>query len=132
MAKKADHYGKKHALMPTLSLFTSVGTLVCCALPALFVTLGAGAALAGLVSVAPWLVALSMYKAWTFGISGGLILLAGFMRWRARNVPCPIDPEQAKACTRLRKISAWMYWGSITLWCVGFFFAFIAVHVFYE
>ena len=34
----ADNF-YKHTLLPTLSLFTSVGTLVCCALPALFVTL---------------------------------------------------------------------------------------------
>lgn len=126
-----QNYGIKHTLMPTLSLFTSVGTLVCCALPALFVTLGAGAALAGLVSTAPWLVALSKYKTWTFGISGAMILISGIMRYRARNAPCPIDKEQAIACNRLRKISAWMYWLSVGVWCVGFFFAFMAVHIFY-
>ncbi len=121
----------RQTLMPILSLFTSIGTLLCCALPALLVTLGAGAALAGLVSAAPWLVALSKYKAWTFGISAGMILLAGWMRWRARNAPCPIDPKQAKACTSLRRVSGWVYWGSVLIWCVGFFFAFIAVHLFY-
>lgn len=131
MDQQADNYSAKQTLLPTLSLFTSVGTLLCCALPALFVTLGAGAALAGLVSAAPWLVALSKYKAWTFGISGMLILIAGIMRWKARHAPCPIDIEQAKACTRLRRISAWMYWLSVVVWCVGFFFAFIAVWIFY-
>ena len=131
MVKETERYSMRHALMPTLGLFASVGTLVCCALPALFVSVGAGAALTGLVSTAPWLVALSKYKAWTFGISAAMILLAGFMRWRARNAPCPIDPEQAAACTRLRKISAWMYWGAVAVWCVGFFFAFVAVYVFY-
>lgn len=127
----SENYGVKHTLLPTLSLFTSVGTLVCCALPALFVTLGAGAALAGLVSTAPWLVALSKYKVWTFGVSGAMIMLAGFMRWRARGAPCPIDPEQAKACSRLRRVSSWIYWLSVAVWCIGFFFAFIAVHIFY-
>lgn len=131
MNKPDKAYSVKHTLMPTLSLFTSLGTLVCCALPALLVTLGAGAALAGLVSAAPWLVALSKYKAWTFGVSGGMIVLAGIMRWHARNAPCPIDPKQAKACTRLRRVSAWFYWGSVLVWCVGFFFAFIAVRIFY-
>lgn len=117
--------------MPTLSLFTSLGTLVCCALPALFVTLGAGAALAGLVSAAPWLVALSAHKAWVFGVSGAMILLSGIMRWRARYAPCSIDPAQAKACMRLRRISQWMFWGAVAVWCVGFFFAFIAVHLWF-
>ncbi len=131
MKKSNGHYSVKQTFLPTLSLFTSVGTLVCCALPALFVTLGAGAALAGIVSAAPWLVALSKYKAWTFGISGVMIMLAGIMRYRARNAPCPIDPDQAKACTRLRTISGWIYWGSVVIWAIGFFFAFIAVHIFY-
>lgn len=119
-------YGVRDTLMPTLSLFTSVSTLLCCALPALLVTLGAGAALAGLVSAAPWLVALSKYKVWTFGVSGVMILLAGVMRWQARSAACPIDPAQARACTRLRRLSSWMYWGSAAVWSTGFFFAFIA------
>ncbi|MEG9861245.1 MAG: hypothetical protein V6Z81_01880 [Parvularculales bacterium] len=131
MTNETENYGIKHTLIPTLSLFTSVGTLVCCALPALFVTLGAGVALAGLVSSAPWLIALSQYKGWTFGISGAMILLAGLMHWSARNIPCPIDPKQAEACTRLRKINGWIYWSSVAVWSVGFFFAFIAIHIFY-
>ncbi len=121
----------KQTVMPTLSLFTSVGTLVCCALPALFVTLGSGAALAGLVSSAPWLVALSKYKVWVFSIAGIMLLLGGIMRWKARNAPCPIDPLQAKACDRLRKISGWIYWISVGIYATGFFFAFIAVRIFY-
>ena len=125
------HYDKKQTLLPTLSLFTSVGTLVCCALPALMVTIGAGAALAGIVSAAPWLVALSKYKVWTFGVSGALIFVAGIMRWHARNAPCPADPQQAAACMRLRKLSGWMYWLSVAIWSVGYFFAFLAVKIFY-
>lgn len=131
MGKQTDNYNGKQALIPTLSLFTSFGTLVCCALPALFVTLGAGAALAGLVSSAPWLVALSKYKAWTFGFSGLMILVAGILQYRSRNAPCPIDAVKAKACTRLRKISKYIYIVSALVWLTGFFFAFLAVHIFY-
>ncbi len=124
-------YGVKQGLLPTLSLFTSAGTLVCCALPALLVTLGAGAALAGIVGNAPWLIALSKYKIWTFGISGAMVLVAGISLWRSRNASCPIDPAQAIACSRLRKTSVWIYWLSVFLWCTGFFFAFVAVRIFY-
>lgn len=124
-------YGVKQTLLPSLSLLTSAGTLVCCALPALLVTLGAGAVLAGIVGTAPWLIALSKYKIWTFGISGAMLLIAGFALWRSRNAPCPIDPAQAMTCARLRKTSNWIYLLSVLLWCVGFFFAFIAVRVFY-
>lgn len=121
----------KQTVMPTLSLFTSVGTLVCCALPALFVTLGAGAALAGLVSNVPWLIAFSAHKQWVFGIAAALILVTGVLRFLNRNAPCPIDYDAARACMKLRKISAWMYWISVGIYAVGFFFAFIAVRIFY-
>lgn len=131
MAKEIGNYGIKYTLMPIVSLFTSVGTLVCCALPALFVTLGAGAALAGLVSTAPWLVALSKYKIWTFSISGVMIILSGLMRWKSRNLPCPIDPEKSRACMKMRKISTIIYLGSVIVWFIGFFFAFVAVYIFY-
>lgn len=131
MRASADNYAAKDTLLPAVSLFTSLSTLVCCALPALLVTIGAGAALAGLVSTAPWLVALSKYKVWTFALSGLMILFAGVMHWRSRRAPCPVDPIQAKACARLRAISLWVYWLSVLVWSVGFFFAFIAVHLFF-
>jgi hypothetical protein len=131
MSEQLRAFSAKDALLPTVSLFTSAGTLICCALPALLVTIGAGASLAGLVSAAPWLVAFSKYKIWTFGMSALLLIAAGFMQWRARTLPCPADPVQAKACNRLRKISWAIYFVSLGLWCVGFFFAFLAVHIFY-
>ena len=56
----------KSLLLPSLSLFTSLGTLFCCALPALFVVLGAGAVLAGILSSAPFLIVLSKYKVLLF------------------------------------------------------------------
>ncbi|MDG1286823.1 MAG: hypothetical protein P8P30_04580 [Rickettsiales bacterium] len=119
----------KQTLLPALSLFTSAGTLICCALPALFVTLGAGATLAGLVSTAPWLITFSKYKVWTFCAAGVLLIAATLMQWRARNAPCPVDPAQAKACTHLRKISRWILGLSIAIYATGFFFAFMAVHL---
>ena len=113
-------------LAPTISLFTSAATLVCCALPALMVSLGMGAVLAGLVSDFPQLIWLSQHKAGVFGLATMLLLLAGFMLCRARTLPCPADPAQAKACTRLRMIS-WMIYGvSVLFFLTGIFFAFIA------
>jgi len=38
-----------------LSLFTSIGTLLCCALPSLLVLFGLGATVASVLSAAPWL-----------------------------------------------------------------------------
>ena len=117
---------KRDALLPTLSLFASFSTLICCALPALLVTLGLGASLAGLVSAAPWLVALSKHKALTFGVSAALIGGAWVMRWMNRNAPCPADPAKAKACMRLRSFSKWTLIGASVIRAIGAFFAFLA------
>ncbi len=121
----------RQTILPSLSLFTSVGTLICCALPALLVTLGMGAALAGFIGAAPWITVISEHKNIVFTGAGLLITLAAFMQWRARNAPCPADPARAKACTRLRRTS-WIILGfAVFLYVTGFFFAFIAVHIFY-
>ena len=118
-------------IAPSLSLFTSIGTLVCCALPALLVSIGMGATLAGLVSTAPWITVISEYKTLVFTIAGILITLAVSLQWRSRHYPCPDDPAQAKACARLRKISWWILGLAVVLYIIGFFFAFLAVYVFY-
>ena len=116
----------KQTFLPTLSLFTSVGTLLCCALPALLVTLGMGAALAGFVGAVPWVTVVSDYKGLVFGIAGVLLAASAFIQWRGRYAPCPADPLQAKACRRLRVISAVILGFSIAIYMVGFFFAFLA------
>ena len=121
----------KQAILPTLSLFTSFGTLICCALPALFVTLGMGAAVAGLVSAAPWLVWLSAHKQSVFAVAGCLLVLSAIMQWRARFAPCPADPAQARACRNLRIISISILIFSVVVYMVGFFFAFLAADLFY-
>ena len=107
------------------SLFTSSGTLVCCALPALLVSLGAGAALAGLVSVMPSLVVLSEYKEFVFGFCAVMLAISGYMQWRNRFAPCPIDPVLAAACTKTRRVSAWVYGASVAIFVTGGFFAFV-------
>lgn len=119
----------KNLLLPSLSLFTSLGTLFCCALPALFVVLGAGAALAGLLSNAPFLIVLSKYKILLFLISGSLMTLSGYLIWRGRNAPCPADPLKARACKRLRIASLVIYFFSVTIYAIGFFFAFIITKI---
>jgi hypothetical protein len=109
-----------------LSLFTSSGTLICCALPALLVSIGAGATMAGLVTNFPQIVWLSEHKLGLFVVAGIMLVGAGVLQWRARSLPCPADPGLAAACMRTRKISAGIYWFSVAMFAIGFFFAFIA------
>ena len=118
-------------LVPILGLFTSLGTLLCCALPALLVTLGMGAALAGLVSNVPFLISLSEHKLWVFGVAGVLIVLSATLQWIRRYGPCPVDPIAAKACMRLRRVSVYITGFSAIIYMIGVFFAFIAPRIFY-
>lgn len=108
-----------------LSLLTSGSTLVCCALPALLVSIGAGATLAGLVSAVPQLVWLSGRKTEVFSIAGAMLAVAGAMQWCARHAPCPLDPALAAACTRTRRLSLGTYLFSVAVYAVGVVFAFV-------
>jgi len=126
--KQADW---KDSVLPFFSLFTSAGTLVCCALPALLVSIGLGAVTAGLVSAFPELVWLSERKVWVFTVAGVMLAVAAAARYAQRNAPCPADPEAARTCMRLRRISLVIVIFSVTVYLVGFFFAFL-IRYFYE
>lgn len=116
---------RRGAATSWLALFAGTSTLVCCALPALLVTLGAGAALASLVSVFPQIVWLSENSAWIF--SGGALMLAlgGAAQWQQRHAPCPLDPALRQACMTQRRRSARIYAVSVLLFVVGAWFAFV-------
>jgi len=109
-----------------LSVLASFSTLTCCALPALFVSLGAGAALASLVSTLPFLVTLSEHKAEVFTMAILMLGLAAGLQWRARFAPCPTDPAAARWCMASRRIA----WSVIALSAastsIGAWFAFAA------
>ena len=113
----------------TLALFGSASTLVCCALPALFVALGAGATLIGVVSAVPQLIWLSEHKIALFVFSAVMLSVSGIARLATRNAPCPADPQKAKACARTRRVSFYVFTFSLTLYAIGFFFAFVAPHL---
>lgn len=113
-----------------LSLFTSVSTLLCCALPALFVTFGFGAAFAGLVGNFPQLIWISEHKVALFFIGAILLAAGGFLQWRARKMFCPIDPNLASACATARDFSWPIYLLSTVFYLIGAFFAFLAPRIF--
>lgn len=108
-----------------LSLFASSSTLVCCALPALLVALGAGAALSSLVSVFPQVVWLSEHKEALFVFAGLAMAASGALQWRNRNAPCPTDPALRRACLQTRKVSRRVYGFSVVIYLVGGWFAFV-------
>jgi len=122
---KEVHILRSNKLANYLTLFTSSGTIVCCAIPALLVSIGAGAALSSLITVFPQLVILSVYKIPIFIGAFMMLIISGILQYRSRNLPCPADKNLANACTRTRKISLIIYFASVGIFIIGLLFAFI-------
>jgi mercuric ion transport protein len=112
-----------------LSLFTSIGTLLCCALPSLLVLFGLGATVATILSQVPWLVSLSRHKHWMFIVAG--LLIAGNFAYvyvvapklQLRSGAC--GPNSPGACQTASRLSTIVLWCSAGLYTVGFFTAYI-------
>ena len=109
-----------------LSLFSSGGTLICCALPALLVSLGAGAVMASLVSSVPQIVWFSEHKLVVFTFAGMMLSISGFLQWKARSLPCPSDKALAELCNKTRVNSLRVYFFSVCVFLIGGFMAFVA------
>lgn len=118
----------EHRVLGWLALFSSTGTLVCCALPSLLVLLGLGATVATVLSAAPWLVTLSRHKGWVFTLSG--LLIAGNFLYLYRLAPRlaaargACRPGQA-ACGAASRVSRAVLWLSASLYLAGFAVAFL-------
>jgi hypothetical protein len=107
------------------TLLASGATLVCCVLPAVLVSVGAGATLIGLISAFPQLVWLSEHKPVVFGSAAVLLVIGGLMLRRARRLPCPVDPVAARSCLRLRRVSDILYLVALIAFSIGALFAFV-------
>ena len=117
----------RSGLLNFFSLFTSLSTLLCCALPSLLVLFGLGASVASTLSFFPWLVILSRHKIFTFAVSGTLIMCSFVNTYyivpRLRREEC--NPENPNACAEASKLSRVLLWISIAIYAVGFFVAFL-------
>ena len=118
---------RRSAMLSYFSLFTSLSTLLCCALPSLLVLFGLGASVASMLAFTPWLVALSRHKVWTFSISGALIGLSFVNmyyfvpRLKGSNV---CDVNDGSACRDASRVSKVLLWVSAGIYAVGFFVAY--------
>ncbi len=118
-------------LVNYLALFTSMGTLVCCALPSFLVLLGAGSVMASLFANVPGMIWVSANKDLVFIVAGILLIAGGYLQYRARFLPCPADPAQAEACNRSRKVSKIIYIVAVVLYLIGGFTSYILVELLY-
>ncbi len=114
----------RRTLLPGyVSLFGSVGTLLCCALPALLVLLGLGATVAAFLSGMPWLVTLSRNKALVFAGAAVMIAANGYLVFRVGpRQPCA--PGQEAACAAVNRRSRAIFWVSAAIYLTGFLIAY--------
>ena len=111
-----------------ITLLASTGTLLCCALPILLVSLGFGAVVATLTSSLPVLVTLAEYEPWMFSVS---VLLLGATAWVLwiRPQHCPSDPELAVRCAQARVWNKRVFWMASVVWGVGFTAAYLLLPI---
>ncbi len=115
----------KNKHLSWLVLFSTTGTLVCCALPILLVSLGMGATIASLISQFPILITLSENKTGVFIFSALLLLISIWTLYRPGR-SCPSDPLLRQLCEKSQQWNQRLLWFSIIIWSIGFFAAFLA------
>lgn len=115
--------GREGVSLGVLALFTSLGTLLCCALPILLVTLGLGSVMAAVTMQLPFLVTLSEYKVVLFGVSVVLLALSAWLLWR--KAACPVEPTLAARCQRTNVLGKRFFWFASSLWLIGFVSAYL-------
>ncbi len=126
MPTDADRDTRVDVALTWVTLFASTGTLVCCALPIILVTLGLGATVAALTNAVPLLLEIAVYKTWVFAGAGAMLVLSAWVMYRP-NRACPTDPELARLCAQTMKWNRRILWTSATVWGIGFFAAYLVL-----
>ena len=112
-----------------ISLFASSSTLICCALPAVFIVIGAGATFASIISIFPFLVVISKYKVSITLASLLILVFAGYINYRTYYLPCPADPELGRICLQTRKRSRSIYYFSVILFTFATIFTYLIPNI---
>lgn len=112
-------------LFTFFSLFGSMSTLLCCALPVTLVSLGMGASFAALTSNVPQLIWLVERKNALFIITGFLLVLSYYLIRKSQNLACPVDMDQREVCQSSRNYTKIIYFISLALYAIGGVFSFI-------
>jgi hypothetical protein len=107
------------------SLFGSLSTLLCCALPVTLVTLGMGATFASLTANFPQIIWLTERKEWLFAVTAILLIISFIMMKKSEKMACPVDVNQRDACQTTKGVSKKIYWSTIAIYLVGLSFSYI-------
>lgn len=118
-------------ILTFFSLFGSLSTLLCCALPVTLVTLGMGAAFASLTANVPGLIWLMERKDYLFMITALLLIISYVMMRKSHNMPCPVDVDQRELCQSSKDYSKITFWITVAVYIVGVTFSYIIPLIIY-
>lgn len=104
-------------------LFSSFGTLFCCAIPSTLVLLGFGATLASFLGNFPQVIWLSENKGYVFGFSFLMLAISYAGQKYAQIQICPIDKKED--CEKTKDWSKPLFLFSLGINVVGSFYAFV-------
>ena len=121
----------RQRILSFLALLASTGTLLCCALPALFVSLGMATVVVSTVSAFPWLVPLSQHKEWLFLGAGLLIGLNAWFLYCFRGpIACDADAGIINStCEAAGRWSRIVFWLSVGILMAGISMAYLALPI---
>lgn len=110
-------------------LFTSFGTLICCAIPSTLVILGMGASLAAFLGEFPELIWLSENKEIVFGLSFTMLAISFVAQRLSTKLSCPIDKKED--CEATKNWSKPVLYFTLAINLIGAFYAFILPKILY-
>lgn len=114
---------RESKLVSYLGLFTSFGTLICCAIPSTLVLLGLGASVAGFVGEYPQFIWVSENKGAVFGVSFFMLGISWLSQKNAERLSCPIDKKED--CTRTKSWSKKIFLLTAVINLIGATYAFV-------
>ena len=127
--KRRINMGNK--ILNFFSLFGSLSTLLCCALPVTLVSIGMGATFASLTSTFPQIIWLTERKDALFIITGILLALSYWLMNRASSQVCPVEPGKREACQTSKGVSHYMFYFSVVMYIVGLAFSYVIPRIMY-
>lgn len=104
-------------------LFSSFGTLLCCAIPSTLVLLGFGATLASFLGNFPQLIWLTENKEYVFGFSFAMLAISYLGQKYAQSQVCPIDKKED--CEKTKDWSRPLFLFSLSINIIGSLYAFV-------
>ena len=119
----------KEVILPFFALFTSISTIICCALPIILVMLGMGAVFANLTANFHFIIWLAGKSLYLFIIAIIFLLIGGYFIFLKAET-CPADKKLADICQKTKKFNKIIWFFSVIILLISFFFKYILVLIY--